>query len=274
MSREAADPGPEPVLKRRAGGPGELVHAEEVMGTVVSFRVVRGPVPVPAAQAAVADACRALHEVDRVFSTWHPGSPLSRFRRGESTWEELPDEVAAIAEECAAAKTSTDGWFDAGALPGGFDPTGLVKGWAVERAVDMVAASGAPGGIVNAGGDLAVWGEPAPGERWNVAMRHPAHPDAAAGIVRVTAAIATSGEYERGAHLWDPFAARHACRVASATVTGPRLVTADALATALAVAGSPGLAFVARTESYEGFVVEPDGTGRATPGFVAQMVDP
>lgn len=269
----AAPPaGPDPA--GGAGGQAELVHVEPVMGTVASFRVVRGAVATPVVQEAIRAACDVLHHVDRVFSTWQPTSPLSRHRRGEVDFEDLPAEVAVVAEACAAARAASRGWFDPWRLPGGFDPTGLVKGWAVERAVERVAASGAPGGMVNAGGDLAVWGQPAGGERWTVAIRHPAHDDAAAGIVAVGSAIATSGEYERGAHLWDPFAGRSRCRVSSATVVGPSLAMADALATALAVAGSPGLEFVAGTDGYEGLVIEPGGTGRATAGFAELLVDP
>lgn len=247
---------------------------EPVMGTVASFRVVRGGIPVPAVQEAIQAACEVLHEVDRVFSTWHPTSPLSRYRRGEVAFDDLPPEVAVVAEACTLARAASRGWFDPWRVPGGFDPTGLVKGWAVERAVERAAASGAPGGMVNVGGDLAVWGRPADGGRWTVAVRHPAHADAAAAIVAVERAIATSAEYERGAHLWDPFTGRSRCRAASATVVGPSLAMADALATALAVAGTPGLAFVAGADGYEGLVIEHGGTARATTGFAGLLADP
>ena len=257
-----------------AGGPAELVHVEPVMGTVASFRVVPGTVPVLGVREAIGAACDVLHHADEVFSTWKPTSPLSRYRRGDVALEDLPAEVAVVAEACAASRAASRGWFDPWRLPGGFDPTGLVKGWAVERAMERVAASGAPGGMVNVGGDLAVWGRPAGGGRWTVAVRHPAHDDSAAAIVAVGGAIATSGEYERGTHLWDPFTGRARCRVASATVVGPSLAIADALATALAVAGPPGLAFVAGTDGYEGLVIEPGGTGRATAGFAELLVEP
>lgn len=257
-----------------ADGPAELAHAEAVMGTVASFLVVPGTVPSVNVQDAIRSACEVLHHVDRVFSTWQPASPLSRFRRGEVALHDLPDEVAEVAERCESAKATSRGWFDPWRLPGGFDPTGLVKGWAVERAAVRAAASGARGGMVNVGGDLVAWGEPADGGRWTVALRHPVHRDAAAGVLAVDRAVATSGEYERGAHLWDPFAGRPRCRVASATVAGPDLAMADALATALAVAGTPGLSFVADAGGYEGLVILPDGQGRATPGFGALLVGP
>lgn len=251
---------------------GALHHVEEVMGTVVSFRVECGEAHATAVRAAVGAACRLLHEVDGVFSTWQPASPLSRFRRGELALDELPDEVHEVAERCDAVRGMTGGWFDPWRMPGGFDPTGLVKGWAVERATARVATSGAAGGMVNAGGDLAVWGAPEPGAAWTIGVRHPEHRDALACVVRTDGAVATSGDYERGVHLHDPFAGRPACRVASATVTGPSLAVADGLATALAVAGRRGLAFVAAADGYEGMVIDHRGEGSATPGFAALVV--
>ena len=89
-------------------------------------------------------------------------------------------------------------------MPGGFDPTGLAKGWAVDRALDVLRRSGLAGAMVNGGGDLAAFGAPAPGQRWRVGIRHPWCARSLAGIIEVGAAVATSGSYERGAHLIDP----------------------------------------------------------------------
>jgi len=72
---------------------------------------------------------RILREVDEVFSTWKPQSPLSRLRRGELTIAEVPAMVADVLDECRTAKRLSRGWFDPWSMPGGVDPTGLVKGW-------------------------------------------------------------------------------------------------------------------------------------------------
>ncbi len=250
----------------RGAGPA-VTHAEEVMGTVVSFTVVPGDLPVPAARAAIQAACRTLHRADEVFSTWNPASPVSRLRRGEATLGMMPADVAEVLDLCRAARTASGGWFDPWALPGGVDPTGLVKGWAVERATDVLRRAGAAAALVNGGGDLAAFGSPAPGRRWRAGIRHPWRADALACIVQVRGAVATSASYERGAHLLDPATGRPAAGTASATVTGPSLATADALATAVAVGGDEALAAVGALGGYEGYLIRADGSEADTGGI-------
>jgi len=244
-----------------------LTHTEDVMGTIVSFTVVLGDLPATAARAAVADACRTLHRADEVFSTWKPDSPVSRLRRGAATLGMMPPEVAEVLALCRQARTASRGWFDPWAMPGGVDPTGLVKGWAVERAAAVLRQAGAAAALVNGGGDLAAFGSPGPGLRWRVGIRHPWRPDALAGIVEVRAAIATSASYERGAHLLDPATGRPAAGTASATVLGPSLALADALATAVAVGGDEALDAVAALDGYEGYLIRADGSEADTNGI-------
>jgi thiamine biosynthesis lipoprotein len=245
-------------------------HAEPVMGTVFSFTLVPGSVPPATVRAALAAACRILHRCDAVFSTWDPDSPVSRFRRGAAAAGSMPPEFAEVLRECQDARAASGGWFDPWAMPGGFDPTGLVKGWAAERALAGLRAAGLAGGMVNGGGDIAVFGAPPDGDRWRVGIRHPWRPDALACVVEVeagVAAVATSGPYERGAHLIDPATGRPASRAASATVTGPRLALADALATGLAVGGDEALAVLAGLPGYAGYLIRPDGTETDTGGI-------
>jgi FAD:protein FMN transferase len=242
-------------------------HAETAMGTVFSFRVLPGGLAARTVTAAIQAACRTIHEADATFSTWDTGSPVSRFRRGEIDGGALPATVLDVLAECQAARSVSAGWFDPWAMPGGFDPTGLVKGWAVDRALAELRQAGVPAALINGGGDVAAFGSPAPGERWRVGIRHPWRADALACVVEAEAAVATSGSYERGPHLIDPHTGQPAARAASATVTGPRLALADALATALAVGGDPVLAAVAAVPGYAAYLIRPDGTETDTGGF-------
>jgi FAD:protein FMN transferase len=244
-----------------------IAHAEPAMGTVFSFAVAGGAVPEAAIRAALSGACEVLHRCDAVFSTWDPASPVSRFRRGEAALSQMPPEFHQVLAECQAARRACDGWFDPWAMPGGFDPTGLVKGWATERALDVLRDAGIPGALINGGGDVAAFGSPGGGQRWRVGIRHPWRPDALAGIVETGAAVATSGCYERGPHLIDPMTGQPASRAASATVTGPSLALADALATGVAVGGDEALPAVAKLAGYAAYLIRPDGTETSTGGF-------
>lgn len=247
--------------------PPAFSHTVEAMGTIVSFTVYPDNLPLPAAHVAVDSACRALHRADEVFSTYDPDSPVSRLRRGEAALAALPPEVGEVLALCQKAKTASRGWFDPWAMPGGVDPTGLVKGWAVQRAADILRQAGVGAALVNGAGDLAAVGSPAPGEPWRAGIRHPWRPDALACLVAVRAAIATSAAYERGAHLIDPATGQPASGVASATVTGPDLAMADALATALAVGGDDALAAIGALDGYAGYLIRADGSEADTGGI-------
>jgi len=152
-------------------------------------------------------------------------------------------------------------------MPGGIDPTGFVKGWAAQSALAAFSAECIVGVIVNAAGDIASSGSMGNGTPFRIGIADPGRPRRLAQIVELTGAIATSGSYERGNHLIDPHSGRRATRAASASVTGPDLGLADALATALAVAGAPGLAFLEPLEGYEGLIIGFDGRRRWTGRF-------
>jgi thiamine biosynthesis lipoprotein len=237
-------------------------HAEHVMGTVVSFDVRGGTA------AAIADACAILQRADAVFSTWQPDSPMSRLRRHELTLGEAPGEIAEVLGLCAEARRASGGWFDPWGMPGGVDPTGLVKGWGAQRAADSLREAGADAAMVNAAGDIVTFGAPEPGRPWRVGIRDPGAPDQIAWVVAAgDGAVATSAAYERGHHVLDPHTGAPARACLSATVTGPDLALADALATGLFAAGVSGLPLIEALPGYSALVVEPDGETGLTDEF-------
>jgi len=247
------------------------------MGTIVIIDVyaVTGPIgedhnaerPSPELSKQLGEAVAILHRADATFSTWRPDSPVSRLRRGEITSAQAPAEVAEVLERCAAARDLSGGWFDPWAMPGGFDPSGFVKGWAAQNALAAFRGDSIAGVLVNAAGDIASAGGPGDGRPFRIGITDPRSPRRLAEIVDLTGAIATSGTYERGDHLIDPHSGRPTARAASASVTGPDLGLADALATALAVAGEPGLALIERLDGYEALIIDADGSRQRTTRF-------
>jgi thiamine biosynthesis lipoprotein len=249
----------------------DSMHLEPVMGTVVGFRSDMGLPP-----EGVRDAVAALHEADRIFSTWNPQSPISLLRSGRVGLSAVgsPDRalVVEVLERCLLARELTDGAFDPWAMPGGVDPTGLVKGWAAARACRCLVAAEAGDVMVNAGGDIAV-SPRRDGQPWRVGIRHPAQPGALAAVLEVEGAVATSGDYERPGQLLNPVTGRAAKIAVSATVVGPELDLADALATGLAVGGRPVLERIDRLAGYDAFFIAVDGRRYATPGLRFAPVD-
>jgi thiamine biosynthesis lipoprotein len=215
----------------------------------------------------LAEAVAILHRADETFSTWRPDSPVSRLRRGEVTADQVPAEVAEVIARCVVARELSGGWFDPWAVPGGFDPSGYVKGWAAGNALAAFRSSAICGVLVNAAGDIASAGGMGAGGTFRIGIANPRSPLNLSAIVELDGAIATSGTYERGEHLIDPYSGRAAARAASASVTGPDSGLADALATALAVAGEPGLALIDELDSYEALIINFDGSLARTSRF-------
>ena len=149
-------------------------------------------------------AVAGLHRVDEMFSTYRPGSQLSRLARDELTLGDCDPEVREVLELCEDAERESDGWFTA-RYAGGLDPTGLVKGWAVECAAHMLASSGAGSVCVNGGGDIQLYGGP-----WRVGVGDPLRPGGLVAVVEADGglAVATSGPAERGCHILDPHTRR------------------------------------------------------------------
>lgn len=243
-----------------------ITHVEHVMGTAVSITVDPGSLD-PAA--AIADACAVLHAADETFSTFKTGSALSRHRRGELRAEELPADMLEVLELSARAARLTGGYFDPWAMPGGFDPTGLVKGWAAQHALGRLRDRGMVAAMVNAGGDIACFG-PVP---WRIGVRDPADAERLVCVADVAEAIATSGGYERPGELLDPRDRLPAARLVQATVVGEDLTLADVYATALVVRGEHGLAMVEGAR-YEALIVTHDSRMLATPGFPIAALQP
>ncbi len=219
------------------------------MGTVVSIDVRSPLVPPAALEAAIA----WFHDVDRRFSLYRPESEMSRVADGLLRPEDASGDVRAIVSLAASLRARTDGFFDAGAhrADGRFDPSGVVKGWSIDEALASLRLAGARNVQIGAGGDLVAVGEPEPGRRWRIGIRHPGRANALAAVLEVSGlAVATSATYERGEHIRNPRTGHPASGLRSLTVVGPTLTMADAFATAGFAMGEPGIAWVGRQRGY------------------------
>ncbi|MFE4289779.1 MULTISPECIES: FAD:protein FMN transferase [unclassified Streptomyces] len=146
------------------------------MGTVFSFDI-RGVRDEPRVRAGLHAAVASLHHADELFSPFRPDSQIQRLGRGELALSACAREVVEVLELCAAAERESAGWFTT-RYAGGLDPTGMVKGWAVERAVRMIASSGAGSVCLNGGGDIQLLGGP-----WRVGISDPLRPGGLATVI-------------------------------------------------------------------------------------------
>jgi thiamine biosynthesis lipoprotein len=233
------------------------------MGIPVSVHLrSRGALPAAGTEEAVRACFDELHDIDRVFSPYLRGSDVSRICRGSLAMEDADHRVAAVADACRQAEIETDGLFSA-YWQGWFDPTGYVKGWAVEEAArrhlaPLMAQDIAVG--INAGGDMQLFTAPDTDWQWHIGIADPHHPGALlATLDVVNGAVATSGTAERGAHIVDPRSGEPATSVASATVVDDSLARADIWATAAVVAGFTDRSWIADAGTRTGLLVAADG---------------
>lgn len=201
-----------------------------------------------------------LREVDALFSTYRPGSEISRLEAGTLALADAAPLVREVLDRCEALRLETGGYFDARAR-GALDPSGLVKGWALERAAALVDAGSL---CLDGGGDLVLRGGP-----WRVGIRHPRERDRLCAVLELDeGAVATSAAYERGEHIADPHTGRPPRGVLSVTVTGPDLAHADVYATAAFAMGEAGPAWTAGLPAgYGAMTVLEPARVLSTPGF-------
>jgi FAD:protein FMN transferase len=234
----------------KAGHPRPHIIDRDVWGTVIRLDV-RDPV----AEQALDEVWTWFRHIDDLFSTWRDDSEISRLAGGALTMDATSPEVPVVLAHCERIRVLSGGAFDIafaaqldGSKPGrcAIDPSGFVKGWAVDRAAELLRALGAENFAINAGGDVLACGRPEAGGVWRVGIQHPWQRDKTAEIVGVTnAAVATSGNYERGDHVFDPHTRQPAHGLVSVTVIADELATADGYATAAMAMGPDGMEWLA-----------------------------
>lgn len=257
-------------------------RVEPVWGTAVGVDV-RDPLEPDVLTPALDSVFAWFARVDDLFSTWRDDTEIVRIGQGDLAVEDASAEVRTVLDLCERVRRETDGAFDAtvgarakvaprpGLAP--LDPSGLVKGWAAERAATILYDAGARAFSINAGGDVVVRGGPEPGAPWRIGIRHPWDAGKVAAVVAVVdLGVATSGVYERGDHVLDPRTGLPATGPASVTVIGPDLTLADAYATAIVVMGVDGLRWIEGVPGYEAMAITDERRVVSTPGFARHRV--
>jgi thiamine biosynthesis lipoprotein len=243
-----------------------------VMGLPVSVDVRRPPRdPDPAVQRAFA----WLREVDARFSPFRPDSEVTRVADGELAESEYSEDLIEVLALCADYERRSGGAFRARVPGRRLDPSGMVKGWAVQRAATLLRAAGLRDFCVNAGGDVISAGEPEPGGRWRIGVRHPDRADRMCAVFGLgDGAVATSACYERGSHILDGRTGRPAAGLLSVTVLAEDLTTADATATAAFALGTEGAAWAAAQPGCLVFAVDADRRVHRSAGLDRVLVQP
>ena len=234
------------------------------MGMPVTLEVVDAGVT-----AAVLEAVFAYFEyIDDTFSTYKEHSEISRINRHELALEDAGEDMQTIFALAEQTRLESDGFFDI-LHDGVYDPSGLVKGWAIFQAAELLRQKGMQNFYVEAGGDIQVAGKNAQGQDWRVGIRSPFHLSQIIKVIAVSeCGVATSGSYIRGPHVYNPRDSQQALKeIVSLSVIGPDIYEADRFATAAFAMGRAGIGFIARLEGFEGYMVDRNGMATLTSGF-------
>ena len=159
--------------------------------------------------------------------------------------EEINQSVAKVAyENIVLNKEASTVFLKSKGMKIGFGAIG--KGYAADKAKELLISIGVTAGIINASGDMNTWGQQANGEEWKVAITNPMDKNKAFAILPITnGAVVTSGNYEkfvqlndkRYTHIIDPRTGYPSSGIISVTVFAPKAELADALATSVFVMG-------------------------------------
>jgi len=233
-------------------------RVEHVMGMPISLALRGRHAGDARGEAAWAAALAVLRAADRTFSTYRADSVISRMNRGVPV--DTPPEVADVLAIGAAAERSSGGAF-ALRRDGVLDPSGVVKGWAAERAAVALAALPDTDFCLSAGGDITCRTGDAAAPPWCIGIEDPRDPTRIVAVVPIrTGAVATSGTAHRGAHIVDARTGRAPGGLASVTVVGRSLTAVDVDATAAFALGADGERWLTTRGHRAAFVVRTDGT--------------
>jgi thiamine biosynthesis lipoprotein len=193
-------------------------------------------------------------QIDHTFSPYKQNSELSKYQRGELVDSDLSPEFKKIMQGCKEASKLTNNYFSA-YYSGKFDPSGYVKGWAIDEAGRIIKQQGYSTYCIGAGGDILASSDAE--KLWTVGIQDPKNKQQMLGKLSIlSGAVATSGNYERGAHIINPKTGAEADELLSVSVLGPDIIKADILATATFAEGLSGLIMIEESENYEALAID------------------
>lgn len=210
-----------------------------------------------------------FNDVDTVFSTYKENSEISRINRQEIEPAAYSQDMQEVFRLCEETKKITNGYFDIKTKDGTYDPSGLVKGWAIYKAAQLLQNKQVQHFYIEAGGDIQASGNNSEGKPWRVGIRNPFNQtEIVKAVFLQNQGMATSGTYIRGQHIYNPHDRDSAIAdIISLTVIGKNVYEADRFATAAFAMGKKGIEFIQELPDVEGYMIDATGTATMTSGF-------
>jgi thiamine biosynthesis lipoprotein len=222
-----------------------------------------------AQEAAIGKVFDYFTHVDEKFSTYKTTSEISAINNDHLPRENWSEEMQLVFTLSEETKQATNGYFDIQRPDGKYDPSGLVKGWAIWNAAHLLEKEGYRNFYIDAGGDIQPCGTNEKGKAWVVGIKNPWNEAENVKVVHANhnEGVATSGTYIRGEHIYDPHTGRPANTIISLTVIGPNIYEADRFATAAFAMGKEAIRFIESLPGFEGYMIDNDKMATMTSGF-------
>jgi thiamine biosynthesis lipoprotein len=249
--------------------PADIKYTRDLMGMPITVEIVDD-----SAEEKDADMVFAYFEsVEKRFSVFKDDSEITLINNGKINQSQYSEDMKTVFALAEKTKEETNGYFDIIAPDGKYNPSGLVKGWAIYNASKMLLARGLKNFYVEAGGDIQAHGLNGQGMKWSVGIQNPFDPSQIVKVIRLKdMGIATSGTYRRGQHIYDPHnISESLSEIVSISVIGPNVYEADRFATAVFAMGKQGINFIENLKGFEGYMINKDGMAVQTSDFVRYL---
>lgn len=239
-----------------------MKRTEQIMGMPITVICADDQVD----ETAVEEVFGFFRQIDARYSPYIDTSDVEKINRGELIAEHYSQELRTILELAESTKHQTSGYFDVW-HNGVFDPSGIVKGWAIQQAAALLAGH-SRNFYIEAGGDIQAQGYSESGKPWQIGVRNPFDRKQTIAIIALDhGAIATSGTAIRGQHIYNPHDESPLDDIVSLSVVGERIEDVDRFATAAFAMGRKGIDFIESLPGFEGYMVDKNKTVTETSGW-------
>ena len=208
--------------------------------------------------------------VDEKFSPFKKDSEVSKINDEKTNEADYSADMKEILKLADQTKKETNGYFDIMDNNGKYNPSGIVKGWAVYKAAELLKSMGYYNFYVDAGGDIQVEGKNAEKNPWKIGIKNPFNTSEVVRVVYLdkNQGIATSETYIRGQHIYNPKNRKEKMNeIVSISVIGKNVYEADRFATAAFSMQKEGINFIEKLDGFEAYMIDKNGIATMTSGF-------
>ncbi len=239
------------------------VTRDDIMGMPISVEVVADDPTI------VQKVFEHFIEVDNRFSTYKQESEIMQLNNKKIAAEDCSTQMQEVFAIAKTVEEHTNGYFSITQPNGLIDPSGVVKGWSILKAGQLIESLGCTRYFIDAGGDIQSRGLSTEGIPWTVGIRNPFDEHTVVKVIQPDGlGVATSGTSVRGNHIYNPHTGTAVdSDVVSITVVGPNICEADCFATGAFAMGEQGVYFIEQHDGFEAYQIDTQGIATMTTGF-------